>query len=262
MRRSSSVSKEKAMLIDVNSYIGTWPFRTHSITTADGLVKHLKAEGIDRAAVSSIESAFAPDPDACNTSVFDAANDYPEIIPVPVLNLRMPNWKDLLSKYRETHGIRAVKIHPSFHFFSLASGVCGDMCGILEEERMTLVIDVRIEDERFRHPGFEAPAPTTDEISGLAARHRGLSILCLNLYRKELLALADSENVASDIAFVEFFKTVESVLESIPANRILFGSHTPFFVTRAAGMKLGWADIGDSDRKAISSENAKRLSMA
>ncbi len=247
------------MLIDVNSYIGVWPFRSHSVRTTEKLVDCLKTEGIDRAVVSSIEAALVADPDPCNQEVLESCQANKDLIPLPVLNLRMRNWPDLLAKYREHYQVHAVKIHPSFHYFSLDSSQCDKLCTELSRQGMTLVIDTRVEDERFRHPGFKVTAPDTDAITALARSYDDLSMVCLNLYRKDLASLVDQSNIYVDLAFLEFFKTVENVLGILPSDRILFGSNVPFFVPRAALMKLAWADISEADRNAISSKNAASL---
>jgi predicted TIM-barrel fold metal-dependent hydrolase len=40
---------------------------------------------------------------------------------------------------------------------------------------------------------------------------------------------------------------------------VLFGSHTPFFVTRAASMKVAWCELSGKEREQIASGNARKL---
>lgn len=248
------------MLIDVDVSLGRWPFQKFTLDSAAKLAAHLRTEGIDRALVSALETAFHPDPHEYNVPLFAALSPHPEFLPVPVLNPSLPNWEERLDEYVESHTIRAVKIFPNYHLYALDNPQVDRFAESLSERELTLLLQIRLEDERNQYPPLEIQGVPVDSITDLARRIPRLSIVCLCPYMAEVVPLIEgSDNIHIDLAFVEALNTVATLLELVPADRVLFGSHTPFLYTRAACMKLDHAEIPAASLESISSGNAQRL---
>jgi predicted TIM-barrel fold metal-dependent hydrolase len=62
-----------------------------------------------------------------------------------------------------------------------------------------------------------------------------------------------------DIANVEGIGGVGQLLQSVPADRVLFGSHYPFYYYESAVLKLRESKLEPAQEKAIGHDNAKRL---
>src|SRR5262249_6017597 len=62
-----------------------------------------------------------------------------------------------------------------------------------------------------------------------------------------------------EIATVEGISGIAKLLETVPAERLLFGSHFPFFYFESAELKMKEAKLEPAVDKAIRSDNAKRL---
>jgi len=117
-----------------------------------------------------------------------------------------------------------------------------------------------VEDERRQYPLMKVPGVSVDDVLVLAAAHPELSILCLCPYFHEACRLVlESCYVCIDISFCERENSLRVLLEKLPAERVLFGSHTPMLYTRANGMKLDCAEISPADRERIAGGNALRL---
>ena len=71
--------------------------------------------------------------------------------------------------------------------------------------------------------------------------------------------LKNTNNVLIDIPFTEHLNTIQMLLEAALSSRILFGSHTPFFYTRAALMKLQAPELKKTDRENIAYKNAVKI---
>jgi hypothetical protein len=65
--------------------------------------------------------------------------------------------------------------------------------------------------------------------------------------------------VAVEIATLEGVGGVSALLAQTPADRILFGSHAPFFYFEAAQLKLKESPLTSAQRRAIACTNAQRL---
>lgn len=260
------------MLIDVNCSLGTWPFRQLPVRTAEDLARRLGAEGVEAAFVSSLEAPFHNDPDAANRALLASVDgagesaagaaspaDRASLFPIPVINPRIRNWRTALEEYAANERVRAVKLHPNYHRFGLEDGTADDLAGEMERRGMPLMITLRLEDERFHHPSMQVPGVPTDALRAFAGQHPDLRIIVLNAYKNDVRRLNDISNLHFDIAYVEEYNTVRELCAMVPSNRVLFGSHTPLFVTRAASMKVAWAEVDEEALSAVAGGNARRL---
>jgi len=253
------------MLIDVNVSFGNWPFQTFLQDSVVKLSKHLKSEGISLALVSSIETALYPDPDIYNKSLFKKLKPYSNLIPVTVINPALSDWKERYEEYINSWKVRAIKIFPNYHNYSLSSKFVDDFMNELFKRKNTvLIVQMRLEDERNQYPLLKVAEVDYKKIIKLANRFPGILIICLcSHFREAIFLVKETKNIYVDISFIEtlntVFKTNTALLKEIPASRILFGSHTPFLYTRSAVMKIKSAEIFKKDLNAITFNNTRRL---
>jgi predicted TIM-barrel fold metal-dependent hydrolase len=245
------------MLIDVNCWTGHWPFQELLPREPADLARHLRAEKIDRALVSSCESVFYPDPHPANEELFRRLEDLPMLLPVPVLNPALGNWKDLLDRYRRL-GVRALALLPSYHGYSLNGSTMALFMGAWRQNASPpLMIYMRLEDERSHHPLCKVPPVEADHLVQFARRFAEHTfVICCCYFREARVLLPQAENVLLDVSFVEKFKSMASLMELADAGRLLFGSHTPFIYTRSSLMKVHSPHVPERERNRITYANA------
>ena len=126
-------------------------------------------------------------------------------------------------------------------------------------------IAVIMEDERTLHPLVNVPATDTTPLAGLARKHPGVRLQLLNAFRtlrgKPVLDLA-AAGVRFEIAMLEGVAGVGNLLAQIDADRLLFGSHAPFFYFESAQLKLRESPLTDVQLRAVSAENARKFLAA
>jgi len=248
------------MLIDINVSLGYWPFQKFQEDAPAKLAKHLTGEGISLSLVSSIETIFYPDPDVYNKILLKKLKPFPNLMPVMVVNPSLPNWKEMLNKYRQYQKAKIIKIFPNYHNYLLSSPHIDDFMDELEKNKMSLIIQKRMIDERHQYPLLKVAGVEEEEIVKLANRFPKVPIIVFCCHLREAVSMIKKTlNIDTDISFVETMDTVKTLLKQIPAKRVLFGSHTPFLYTRSAIMKIKSADIPASDLKAIMYGNICRL---
>ncbi len=248
------------MIIDANVSLGHWPFRKFLPDSAAKLSKHLESEGVSSALVSAAEAGFCLDPDIYNKLLIRKLRPYSNLMPIMVINPSLSNWLKTLRRYVDSPEIKAVKILPNYHNYSLARKYVAELMNELTVGKIPLLIQMRMEDERSHHPLLKVSGVDCKEVIKLAGRFPRIPILCLCPYFGEAaLLVKETANIYVDISFVERLDTVASLLKEIPATRVLFGSHTPFLYTRSAIMKIKDASISRKDFNAIAFNNARRL---
>jgi predicted TIM-barrel fold metal-dependent hydrolase len=66
-------------------------------------------------------------------------------------------------------------------------------------------------------------------------------------------------NVNVEISMLEGVGGLGSLFEQAPVDRVLFGSHAPMFYFEAAELKLIESALPPEQRRAVSSQSARRL---
>ena len=74
-----------------------------------------------------------------------------------------------------------------------------------------------------------------------------------------LKSLVATGRVYFEIATLEGVAGIARVLEQIPINRLLFGSHFPLFILESAVLKLRESKLTAAQMKAVTRDNAQRL---
>jgi len=251
------------MIFDVNVHLGSWPFSCVEETSAFNLAGMLKNFEIEKALVASPEAALSQDPAFYNRKLFKEVKDFPSLMPLPTANPDLKNWRTILRDSSDVLPFKAVKITPFTHSYSLRERCVYEFFRHLCDNEYILFIQMRFEDERFQNPAFKLTPVGVSEILEIASHFKNLKIVCLSaLFREALQLIKGSLNIYADISFIEVLDTIPSLLEHVPAERILFGSHSPFLCAESALLKLNNPALDDSQRNLIASGNAQELLMA
>ena len=82
----------------------------------------------------------------------------------------------------------------------------------------------------------------------------------LNVLRPDALdKLIAAGQVFVEIAALEGIGGIANLLQHVPLDRVLFGSHLPFFAWESAALKLQESELADVQRTAIERGNAQSL---
>ena len=80
-----------------------------------------------------------------------------------------------------------------------------------------------------------------------------------NLHGQPLLDLLKAGEVCVEISMLEGVGGVTDLLEKVPLNRVMFGSHAPLFYFESALLKLKESPLNEDQLRAIRCDNARRL---
>ena len=248
------------MLIDTNVNLGAWPFSLIPEYTGPQLAAHLAENGIRRALVSHLAAVFLPDPMPANRKLFAAVRRTPALLPVPILNPALRPWREQLAECLAAGPIRAVKILPNYHNYTLKSRHLDDFMATLAAARLKLILNVRLEDERHKYFALRMKGVPVAAIGEFLKRFPSHHVLLAGIYKPEVEKLAaDHANFSADLSFCEWINTIEAMLKKIPARRLLLGTCTPLLSTRGEVDKLVRANIPASAKALIGAGNAQRF---
>jgi predicted TIM-barrel fold metal-dependent hydrolase len=248
---------------DANTWIGRWPFAFIEDHDPRSLAQHLRAHGIRRALVSPLDAVFAPEPGPANHQLLRTTAGIAALVPVPVINPALANWREELAVVAADPRVRTVRLLPRYHNYRLNAPVMRELVAELGRRRLRLVIQVRLIDERHEFHAMNLKPVTAAELGALLAAHPRLRVLASGLLRAEILPLVPKHtNLIADLSFAEWHDTIPHLLAKVPAKQLVFASHTPFLVTSAAREKLDRAETTAPRRAAIASGNLERFLRA
>jgi predicted TIM-barrel fold metal-dependent hydrolase len=250
----------KRELIDVNVSLGQWPTRRVHGDEPRDLVRLLKAHNVTEAWAGSLEGLLHKDVAAVNERLAESCREHGRNIlkPIGTINPTLPHWQDDIRRCAEDHGMRGIRLHPNYHGYTLDDPRFENLLSAAAEAELFVQIAVTMEDERMMHPQLRVPHVDT---APLVYIKTPANIMLLNAFRAVrgavLEKLVDHTNALFDIAWIEGLAGIERILKTIPANRLLFGTHAPLFYYDAALLKLQESQLTDEQRDAIKFKNAQ-----
>jgi predicted TIM-barrel fold metal-dependent hydrolase len=112
----------------------------------------------------------------------------------------------------------------------------------------------------MQHPLMRVPDVDTKPLLELLSTRPELRVILLGALRgKAITQLIRAGNVYLEISTLEGLGGISKLLSRVPSDRILFGSHCPFFILESAIFKLQESELLPPIANAITHENARRL---
>jgi predicted TIM-barrel fold metal-dependent hydrolase len=154
-----------------------------------------------------------------------------------------------------------LRLFPNYHGYKLSDPVFAKLLALAVEKNLIVQIIASLEDERTQPGAARTPHVDAKPLVDLLPRQPGARVMLLNWHRPVKLELATQLarlGVCFDIATVENVGVVDNLCEELSAERVMFGSHAPFFYFESAKLKLEESELGPERRAAVSELNARR----
>jgi uncharacterized protein len=226
---------------DVNLHLHHWPHYRLAYDTPETLADHLRAQGVTRAWVSSYDALFQQDLAPVNARIASdcsgAAADL--FLPIGTLSPVQPGWRDDLKRCQQEHGMKALRLYPGFHHYTLSDPSLLQLFEAASAAQLPLQIVSQLEDARTQHPALQAPSVDLKPLPALLKAFPEARVMVLNANSAMIhTSLQPMPNLWIDIAKLEGCGVIESLLKTWPIEQLAFGSNAPFFYWQAAKLKL------------------------
>lgn len=232
------------MITDVNVSLFRWPTRRWPRDDTASLVTFLKSKQVTQAWAGSFEGLLHHDLAAVNQRLTDECRTKGDgiLLPFGTVDPLLPDWEEDLRRCHEVHRMPGIRLFPNYHGYGLDDSQFERLIAMAGERKLVVQIAVRMEDPRTQHRLLSVPDVDLQKLKPVAAKHPQLRIVLLNALMScgaDLQAsLTQTGQVYFDIATQEGVGGITRMMKSVPADRILFGSHAPFFVWESAELKL------------------------
>jgi uncharacterized protein len=254
------------MRIDVNSFLGSYPFRRVPGTSPEALLRVMDRVGVDQAWVSHLPSVFWRDPAEGNQWLFQTAERFDRLQPVPAVHPGIDGWQAVLAAASDA-GAPAVRADPSYYGIDPSGPEMFALAQRCAAARLPLLLAVRLEDARQRHPNDRAGELPPWAVRALA-RHADVRLVITQADRSFIEEVhfgstpAEAKRIWWDISWIwgPPEDHLETLLRTIGPERFVFGTGQPLRLPETSVAKLDLLDLSREQRAAIESENVKTLS--
>jgi uncharacterized protein len=251
------------MVVDVNAFIGKWPYWPVPYSTPETAVSKFSQWGIDHACICSTRSLFVHWEDG-NRELAPLIRQHPaRLVPFACLGTfetshRAADRKHDLKAYQE-RGFRGIRLYPQHHSYHLLfEPFVDEIC----EQAQVLHLPVLLSLRAIMNWGV--PSLDLGDMLSIVERHPRVpwilsGINYLQEIRSGQLLLRRYPSVYLETSCVMGYEAISKAVKECGYEQILFGSAAPLQHGRANLEKILHARISDPAREAILSGNAKRL---
>ncbi len=245
------------MIIDVNAWTGPWPALVNVPHDAASVRASLREFGVERIFMAPLAAAWSANPHLCNAVVYAAADEYKDVLPVPVIDPTLPTWPEELEKAAEHRAVRMIKLLPGYGGFDLE--VADDLLVEADQGDLAVMVQIRIEDPRRHHPLAMVPDFPVQAVVEAAARHPAVKLVIggasTATLRDFALQIRELPGLYAETSQVDGMDSVKMLVEEGLGRKLLWGSHAPVFMPAAAVARV-LNDLQEDTAVGIMKDNA------
>lgn len=260
-------------IIDTNVHLFGWPFRRLKYGETAALGAKLKKHRVEQAWAGSYEGLFHKDIAAVNENLAEECRRHGDgmLVPIGSVNPMWPDWEEDVRRCQEDYRMPGIRLHPSYQNYTLEHPEFARLVKVASDRGLFIQIAVDMEDERVHHPVVLSPAVDVSPLPDVLKSVPNARVQLISPFRhvrgERLQKLIDESNVVFDISNLEGNGGVGRLIQGnhwflstqVPAERLLFGSHAPYFPFENAGLKLWESPLELSQLQLVMQGNARRF---
>ena len=255
--------KQTRRVIDTNVSLFQWPFRRLPLSETETLLRKLRVHGITKAWAGSFEGLLHRDVAGVNSRLAAEcrAHGSDVLIPFGTVNPVLPDWEEDLRRCHEEHHMPGIRLYPNYHGYSLDDLRFRRLIRLAAERQLIVQLATAMEDQRTQHPLMHVAdvdlTPLPEAIKGVP----GAKLVILNHKATGAVfaSLLKMPGVYFDMSRVNATDGVARVMRTLPANRVIFGTHAPFLIYESAMIKVYESNLTEAESSAVLHRNAESL---
>lgn len=252
------------MRVDVNAFLGRYPYRPAHGGSPTALLRAMERTGIDQAWISNLSAIFWRDPTAGNEVLYQSVQREPRFRPVPAVNPELANWRGVVEAALRL-GAPCVRADPGFYGLDPSGQAMRTLAGACGELGVPLLLAVRLEDGRQRHPNDRAPELTPWAVRALLRSDPKVRLMVTHADREFIEQVhfgstpEEAARVLWDICWVwgPPEDHLELLLRTVGVERFAFGTGMLLRLPESSVAKLDLLDLSATDRAAIEHGNVQ-----
>ncbi len=260
-------------IIDTNVNLFSWPFRALKYGNTKALIAKLRKHRVIEAWAGSFEALLSKDMSGVNARLAAECLEHGRgfLVPFGSVNLAWPDWEEDLRRCPEVHHMPGLRIYPGYQPFDLDHPGMERLVRMTSERGLILQVVFGLEDPRVHHPIIHVRPVTFGPLLKAVQLSPNAKVELLHFPAsspgEELSRFMREANTVLDISRLEGNGAIGRLIGSItglpsarvPVDRVVFGSHAPYFPLETALLKLIESPLDPQQLLAVMQGNARRL---
>ena len=254
------------MRIDCNAFLGAYPWRKVPGTSPEALVRALDRTKIDVAWITHLPGLFWRDPTEGNAWLYETARAQKRFKPVPTVHPGLPQWEQVVADAANA-GAPAVRCDPLYLGLQPGGGEMRVLAAACGTARIPLMLAVRLEDGRQRHPNDRAGELPAAAVRALIRSDADVRLIVTHADRAFIEEVhfgstpEEARRIWWDICWIwgPPEDHLATLLDTIGVERFVFGTGQPLRLPENSIAKLDLLDLSAEQRGAIESGNVQNV---
>jgi len=223
------------MLIDINAYVGHWPYKQLKYNTCDTLLQRMNQFGVDISVISNLNGIFYKNTQGANEELHDEIKSNRQfrnrLLSFAVINPIYAGWKNDLATCVDTFGMMGIRLYPKYHDYTLTDPNCIELVKMARDRGLSVALSLRMVDSRQRSwMDIENEWELKDIIPLIRevpdARYIILNVANSTKLTNEEVTDIRSANVVLDTSG-RALTNLGEMLEKFGKEKFAFGTHSP-----------------------------------
>jgi uncharacterized protein len=264
---------EVSGIIDTNVNLFDWPFRRLKYRDTKTLMAKLRRHRVTEAWAGSFEALLSKDMSGVNTRLAEECRTQGPgfLVPFGSVNLAWPDWEEDVRRCHELHKMPGLRIYPGYQPFDLGHPAMESLVKMTAERGLILQVVFGMEDPRVHHPIINVGPVTVPPLLKAMKSTPNAKVELLHFpgsspgdglsqFMRQTNSVMDISRLEGNGAIGRMIGTITGLPSSrVPVDRIIFGSHAPYFPLETALLKLIESPLNGEQLEAIMQGNARRL---
>lgn len=142
------------MLIDINAYVGHWPFMQLKYNNCASLVKKMNQFGVDLSVISNLNGIFYKNTQSANRELYDELKslgaDRKRFIPFAVINPIYAGWQYDLEECVKKFGMKGIRLYPKYHDYDITDPSLIELVKKARDMDLPVAFNYKMVDSRQR----------------------------------------------------------------------------------------------------------------
>lgn len=223
------------MLLDINAYIGQWPFKQLKFNTCQALMDRMNQFGVDVSVISNLKGIFYKNTQPANEALYRDIQSNGEFqdrfIPFAVINPIYAGWKDDMKICTDKLEMKGIRLYPKYHDYELTDPACIEVVRLARDQGLPVAFSFRMVDSRQRSWMDIEKEWNLEDIVPIVKEVPHAKYIFLNLANST--KLSDGEEALlkkADMVLDTSGRSVNALIELLGrfgADKFAFGTHSP-----------------------------------
>ncbi len=272
------------MLLDINAYVGHWPYKQLQYNTCSKLLERMNSYGVDVSVISNLNGVFYKNTQSANEELFNETGSdkrfKDRFIPFAVINPIYAGWREDMEFCITKMGMKGLRLYPQYHDYEITDPSFIELVKRARDRGIPVAIDIRMVDSRQRSwmdiPVFDYNAPVKKDIITkewavinivpIVKEVPDAKYIIVNVANSIRLSDDDLEVIKkADLLFDTSGRALSNLPELIKRfgkEKFAFGSHAPILDYLSGRIRIESMSEDEADeatKELLRYGNAKRL---